>query len=140
MIQSIKEKITLNQLDKHDITNTQKFSLQHNHLIPAKVTKIIDGDTIQCILKPPYHKNFFLFNIRMLDYDSPEIRKTTPQEKEQGLLAKSKLIHILENQKYIYVSCDEFDCFGRLLAHIFLDPYKQQSVNEMMKNFLQHMV
>ena len=128
----IKERKQLISLDTHKVP---KFSLKSDKLHPVKVTKVVDGDTFKCIFKPYNGSNYFSFSIRMLGYDSPEIRRCTPEEKELGLIAKSRLSKIIQD-KIIYLKCDDFDCFGRLLGTAYLDKNGVINVNDLMIKFL----
>ena len=120
--------------------NTEKFNLRNGKTYAAKVVRIIDGDTLVCIFKPFLSSGYYQFTIRLLNYDAPETRTLNPEEKARGLLAKSYLIHILSRVKCIYILCSEFDAFGRILGHVFLDPQRTEYVNEKMIDFLKHSV
>lgn len=125
------------ELECMDLEVVNKFSLKTHRTYVAKVTRVIDGDTFKCVLKPYPHKEYYSFSIRLLNYDSPEIRGCSSEEKELGLLAKAYMMRLVEG-KCVYLLCDDFDCFGRILAHVFLDEKREDSVNERMISYLAH--
>lgn len=116
-------------LSKINPFRTPKFNL-HQKLYVAKVIKIIDCDTIVCIFKPFFFEKYYQFTLRLLHFHASIIQTLDPQKKEKQLLIKSYLTNILEKVDYIYVLCNEFDCAGRIIAHVFLDTRQKECVNQ----------
>ena len=123
-------------LEKHD-ENTPEFTLKGNiHL--AKVVRVYDGDTCYCVFK--VDDKYQQFRIRMLGYDSPEMRPPTSltddereQIKQKALESKAKLEELVLN-KLVYVYCGDFDNFGRVIAEIKVDKQDSETVNQIMIN------
>ncbi len=98
----------------------QDFSL-NNHKTYCKVLSVYDGDTLTIGYK--YLGKYFKSKIRMLGYDSPEMKppKNSPtriQEKAKALEAKNYIIS-LTNNKILWVEFKEFDKYGRPLAVLY---------------------
>jgi len=118
----------------HDM---QFFSLDNEtHL--AKVIKCYDGDTFYCIFK--HDNKYQKFKVRMLHYNSPEIRPSRKKstndrkmEKINAIKAKKKLEQLILN-KIIVLYCKKFDNFGRILAEVKLDVKDKETVNDIMLN------
>jgi endonuclease YncB( thermonuclease family) len=123
--------------DLEKCKNVKKFTFNGEiHL--AKVVRCYDGDTCYCIFK--HNNELQLFSLRMYGYDSWEMRigRDVPTEerkilKEKALIAKHRLEELVMNDN-VYVFCQEFDKYGRILATIKLDINDDISVNEIMVN------
>ena len=104
-----------------------KFSL--NGLIKqAKITRVIDGDTVIAIFPFNDDTKFYTWCIRLSGIDTPEIRSRNKFEKKFGLKVKKKLEGMIL-YKIVTLHCGDFDSFGRLLGEIFLD---EISVNKLL--------
>ena len=74
----------------------------------------------------------------MEGYDSPEMRisKNDPYREEKkikAIKAKEYFKNLVMNDKQlVYIKCGEFDKYGRLLGHLYLNKNDQISVNELM--------
>lgn len=123
------------ELDSLVIDNIIPFSFTGEvHL--AKVIKCIDGDTVHCLFK--HNDKYYRFTLRMLGYNSPELhpRKTIPENERNIIItkannAKKRLEELLLN-KNVYVFCNDFDSFGRILAEVKLDINSDISINKIM--------
>jgi len=102
------------KLEKED---TELFSLEGNRYV-AKCIDVYDGDTITVIFK--FNHKYQQFKIRMMGYDSPEIRTRNKEEKKEGLKAKKVLADEILDE-LIDLECHEFDKYGRLLGTIYID-------------------
>lgn len=58
--------------------------------LDARVTRIVDGDTVDCTVLVP-----LVFRIRLIDCWSAETRTRDPEEKQRGLAAKSYLEQLI---------------------------------------------
>lgn len=97
--------------------NIGLFSLEgQEHL--AKVVDVYDGDTIKCVF--PIHNKLYRWNCRLSGVDTPEIRTRCTIEKKHGYKVRDRLRDKILN-KMVYIQCNEFDKYGRLLVNILYD-------------------
>ena len=87
---------------------------------PAKVTRVIDGDTIDVtlIIYPGLSQDA---RIRISGIDAPETRTRLACEKALGLESKSRLSQIIVNSSNITVLIYGVDSFGRQIALVYAD-------------------
>ncbi len=122
------------QLKQHD-KKTPKFSLE-NHTKLAKVVDIYDGDSCRVVFE--HNRTINMWNIRMLGYDTPEMRPRKDVIERDAEIAKAKAARdylkslIMNPDQLIYVKCHEFDKYGRLLGEVFINQEDSISVNQMM--------
>ena len=96
-----------------------------------KVTKIVDGDTIDVLLDMGFDI-LYQQRVRLFGIDTPESRTRDKEEKKYGLLSKYFLSDCIKNSKKITVKTykgDETGKFGRILGDIWIDG---KSVNQIM--------
>ena len=96
-----------------------------------KVTKIVDGDTIDVLLDMGFDI-LYQQRVRLFGIDTPESRTRDKEEKKYGLLSKYFLKAELSLGKKITVKTykgDETGKFGRILGDIWIDG---KSVNQKM--------
>lgn len=122
------------ELNSKEICKCKFFTFSGVHL--AKVVKCYDGDTIHCVFK--IDGTYYKFKIRMEGYDSAEMKpslKIKPEIrnelKAKALLAKQRLEDLVLN-KNIYLFCNGYDKYGRILGTIRLKLDDVKSVNDMM--------
>ena len=88
-----------------------------------KVTKVIDGDTIDVIIDLGFdilHKS----RVRLFGIDTPESRTSNKEEKVRGLISKEFLKDRIKNAKKITIRThkgEETGKFGRILGEVFCD-------------------
>lgn len=117
--------------------NTDMFSLNGKFKL-CKVVDIYDGDTCKVVFK--VKNKLYRWNVRMLGYDSPEMRVSSqnPQReviKANAVKARDYLIDLVKKpNQLVYISCGEFDKYGRLLGTLYLSKNKDISINQMMVN------
>lgn len=115
----------LNLLKNSSLQGSKIFSLDGKEKF-CKVVAVYDGDTITV--------NMFIFGkirqfkIRMLGYDTPEIRNKNLEEKQRGLAARDYLSDLIL-EKIVFVKCRGFDKYGRLLGTVY---FEDICVNELM--------
>jgi len=107
----------------------------------ARVVNVVDGDTLTLII--PIFNEYFKFYTRISGIDTCEIHSRNEENKEKGLKAKYRVIELIcKNKKIsdilcitkkqiielfdkdiyiVWIECDNFDKYGRLLANIYLD-------------------
>lgn len=113
---------------------TPKFDIKDETHV-AKVLSCYDGDTFTCALK--YNSKCQLFKVRLLGYNSPEIRQSRSlsdevraANKAKAQAAKAKLQELTLN-KIVRLECSGFDNFGRILADVYVDGLDKK-VNDVM--------
>ena len=84
----------------------------------AQVEKVVDGDTIDCIIDLGF-KTWKKVRVRMEGINTPESRTRDLEEKELGLAAKDRLQEILEyNDNRCVLKISGLGKFGRALATV----------------------
>ena len=98
-----------------------------------KVTKVVDGDTIDVIIDLGFDI-MYKSRVRLFGIDTPESRTRDLTEKKFGLMSKKYLQDRLKNAKKITIKThkgEETGKFGRILGEIFCDG---ENVNQAMCN------
>jgi micrococcal nuclease len=96
-----------------------------------KVTKVVDGDTIDVEIDLGF-SIAFSSRVRLAGIDTPESRTTDKNEKALGLEAKKKLSDLIANAKSVVIRTEKMDSsekYGRILGWLYLDG-ELLSVNE----------
>lgn len=100
----------------------------------AKITRIIDGDTVDCDIDLGFKVILAKQRIRLYGIDTPESRTRDKVEKKYGLLAKKYLVNFIEAEDYqITLETSKGSGrgkFGRILGKILNKD--GQCANEMM--------
>lgn len=109
------------RLLKANLKNTPKFNFA-NQTHYCKVIKVYDGDTITVAIE--IHKKMYKYSLRMLGYDSPEMKPPKIQiDRDKEIIAateaKKALVGKIYN-KIIKVHLEDFDKYGRLLGTVYL--------------------
>lgn len=104
------------------------------HLV--KVIKCYDGDTLYCVFK--HDGDYYKFRIRMNGYDTAEMKpsKKIPEQerveiKRRALEAKKRLEELTMDD-LVYLECDKFDKYGRILGVVKKNLDDEKSVNDIM--------
>jgi micrococcal nuclease len=98
-----------------------------------KVTKVVDGDTIDVEIDLGFDISFSS-RVRLAGIDTPESRTTDKVEKALGLEAKAYLKSQIESAKTVVIKTEKMDSsekYGRILGWLFLDG-SEVSMNEKM--------
>jgi micrococcal nuclease len=98
-----------------------------------KVTKVVDGDTIDVEIDLGFDISFSS-RVRLAGIDTPESRTTDKMEKALGLEAKAYLKNQIESAKTVVIKTEKMDSsekYGRILGWVFLDG-SNISMNEKM--------
>jgi micrococcal nuclease len=88
-----------------------------------KVTKIVDGDTIDVEIDLGFDISFSS-RVRLAGIDTPESRTKDVAEKALGLQAKAYLKHAIDNAKTIVIKTEKINSsekYGRILGWVYLD-------------------
>ena len=103
--------------------------------LKAKVIEIYDGDT--CTIETEFpgvvHRDsstplLIKFKVRMMGYDTPELRTRNLNEKRLGYICKQVLSNKILNED-VTIKCKSLDKYGRLLGTIIC---KNEDINEYM--------
>ncbi len=98
-----------------------------------KVTKVVDGDTIDVDIDLGFDISFSS-RVRLAGIDTPESRTSDKFEKTLGLESKSYLKHAIDAAQSVVIKTEKMDSsekYGRILGWVFLDG-SDKSINEMM--------
>ena len=98
-----------------------------------KVTKIVDGDTIDVEIDLGFDISFSS-RVRLAGIDTPESRTADKMEKALGLESKAYLKHEIDAAKTVVIKTEKMDSsekYGRILGWVFLDG-SSVSLNEKM--------
>jgi endonuclease YncB( thermonuclease family) len=106
-------------------TSIEQFSL-NGRIILGKVVSVYDGDT--CKVNLFVSNDLKQFTVRMMGYDSPEMRTKNTTEKQCGNVSKTALIKLVEGH-IVKLECLEFDKYGRLLANVFIRVANGEELN-----------
>lgn len=98
-----------------------------------KVTKVVDGDTIDVDIDLGFDISFSS-RVRLAGIDTPESRTRDKMEKALGLEAKAYLKSQIDSAKTIVIKTEKMNSsekYGRILGWLFLDG-SEVSMNEKM--------
>jgi endonuclease YncB( thermonuclease family) len=119
-------RISVNNLQDADWDNTAPFVPP---VTRGKVIKVYDGDTITIASKLPYKSSeIYRFSVRLRGIDSPEIKSTSPVEKELAINSKICLSNVILGQ-IVDLKNVSTEKYGRILADVYID---NVSVNKWM--------
>ena len=88
-----------------------------------KVTKVIDGDTIDVIIDMGFDI-LYKSRVRLFGIDTPESRTRNLEEKKRGLISKKFLTDKIKSAKKLTIKThkgSETGKFGRILGEVFAD-------------------
>lgn len=98
-----------------------------------KVTRVVDGDTIDVDLDLGFNISFSQ-RVRLAGIDTPESRTTDKIEKALGIESKEFLKKLIESAALVVIKTEKPDSsekYGRILGWIYLDN-SDKSVNHLM--------
>jgi micrococcal nuclease len=98
-------------------TYEEKVIMSPFYIYRARVTRVVDGDTLVCDIDLGFHTWIKDLKIRLLNYNAPETRGL---EKSFGAKAKSALKELLTS-KEVTIQTSKSDDFGRYLGNIWLE-------------------
>lgn len=121
-ITRVRTHYTFNNLRKISPENVNLFSLNGNKY-PCRVVSVYDGDTCTVLFK--MNRTPVKFKVRMLGYDSPEMKprlnvENREQIKREAHVAKEALISKTKDRNII-LHCGKWDKYGRLLGTLYND-------------------
>tara|TARA_B100000902_G_scaffold315593_1_gene306672 strand:+ start:621 stop:1052 length:432 start_codon:yes stop_codon:yes gene_type:complete len=95
----------------------------------GKIVKCYDGDTVT--IATIYNDELVRFSVRMLGYDTAEMRSKNQTEKECAHKAQEDIANKILNKMVTVTKNDGFDKYGRLLLEL---SFEGESVNTYMKD------
>ncbi len=99
--------------------------IQPNYTFQAKVTRVIDGDSVVMTVSPAFKIQLVDYKFRLYGIDAPEMNSTDEQDRT---LARAAKFFVIENtlDKNVIVKtvkntlgADKIDSFGRYLVIIY---------------------
>jgi micrococcal nuclease len=99
----------------------------------AKVLRVIDGDTLEMLIDLGFHTHR-VENVRILDYDAPEVKLysgVTQEEKELGLQAKAYAAEFFAQYPNVTINTqyDKTGKYGRFLGRITVCNEKNECID-----------
>lgn len=83
----------------------------------AKVVDVYDGDTLTAVFY--YRRRLTKFKVRLLGYDSPEMRSADDDERALAQRAKAELARLTLN-RIVTLHCGKFEPHGRMLGYVYV--------------------
>ena len=128
---------------KYNYNTTTKFSLKNTECY-CRVVQIHDGDTITVVL--PLLNNFYKFSVRLNGIDTCEIKSENEANQILAQKAKNRLIelvtltkpdvdikdYLLANVVLVYIKCNDFDKYGRVLGSVSKSKDDTQTFSELL--------
>ncbi len=129
--------------------NTKLFSFNGLNCM-CRVIDITDGDTIKVIIN--FKDEYYKIIVRLNNIDTCETRSKCEENKKLGLEAKKRIFNLITkktiddvDKKYIknelnkncyqvYITCYDFDKYGRVLADIYSTPNNSESFSTILIN------
>lgn len=96
-----------------------------------KVTKVVDGDTIDVDIDLGFNISYAQ-RVRLAGIDTPESRTKDLREKALGLEVKDKIKKLIDSAKTVIIKTelpDSTEKYGRILGWVYLDG-AAKSLNE----------
>ena len=84
--------------------------------IQAKVSDVIDGDTIKVVFR--WKNEFVKYKVRFSRINCMELNSKNQDEKLKADEAKNYVNNLL-NKKIVLLECQHFDKYGRILANVY---------------------
>ena len=111
-----------NFIDWNNVDDSVKMLSFKGQRFNCKVVSVYDGDTIKVVFPiiGSGSMKLYKWNCRINGVDTPELRTKNQHEKDFGYLVRDKLREKILG-KVVYVVCDKFDKYGRLLINVFVD-------------------
>lgn len=130
-------------------TSVPEFSLKGQEMW-ARVVSVYDGDTMTVIL--PMAGSVYKYSLRMNGIDTCEIKSKLEENKRKAIQARNTVLSwvmptasiqateayakkdieemLLKDIHLVYIRCDSFDKYGRLLADVYASPSDTTSFSD----------
>jgi len=115
-------------LEPHDLealaaatyANTNPFNYDGKRYM-VKVVKVYDADTITAAFSPAQGMAIHRYQVRLLGYDSPEMKSKNPLEKKWAHNLQ-KYVNNLVGGSICRLECEKMDKYGRILGRLYMLP------------------
>lgn len=133
--------------------NVKDFSLKGKEFF-ARVVDVYDGDTLTLII--PIESSFYKYPIRLMGIDTCEMKSKNQENKTKAICARNTVLRwILQSEDFsldeqftrkqiqdmlskqvslVWVKCNDFEKFGRLLCNVYLDASDSESLSQKLIN------
>jgi endonuclease YncB( thermonuclease family) len=109
---------------KNATKSISEFSLENNKVL-CKIVDVYDGDSVKAVFYTfgKLHK----WSVRLKGINTPELRPSRKLENRNEIIqhAKESRDHLKklfeENNNLVYILCDDFGKYGRLIGTFFID-------------------
>ena len=132
---------------KYNYNTTSPFSLKNTECY-ARVVQIHDGDTLTAIL--PVFGSYYRFSVRLNGIDTCEIKSKNEATQKLSVNARNRLVNVvtgriaseigdvkrylMNNVALVYVKCNDFDKYGRVLATVCKSLGDSKSFSDILVN------
>ena len=107
----------LDQLKACTYNNTKTFNYSGKTYL-VKILKVYDGDTVTVAFSP-FGNDYFKYQVRMLGYDSPEMKSKNEKEKMWAHNIQ-KYASSLISDSICKMKCEKMDKYGRILGSLYM--------------------
>lgn len=115
------------KLKKCTYENTRPFQPNFTH---CTMVRVYDGDTLHVVTE--MNGTISRFMIRMLGYDSPELKSKNPEERRSAQIAKEALENRIKGKLLrVEIDTQKKDKYGRIIATLYDD---LGNINQWMMN------
>lgn len=109
---------------KNATKSISEFSLENNKVL-CKIVDVYDGDSVKAVFYTfgKLHK----WSVRLKGINTPELKPSRKLENRNEIIqhAKESRDHLKklfeENNNLVYILCDDFGKYGRLIGTFFID-------------------
>lgn len=106
---------------------------EQQHLMPATIIRVLDGDTVEVILE-----NGARQRVRLIGVDCPELTDKDPSVRDYAFAAAAFTRELLEGRRvWLETDMGTLDKYGRLLAYVWTAPpadFAEEKIRDCMFN------
>lgn len=114
------EPYDLKGLEAATYANTKAFNYDGKSYM-VKVVKVYDADTLTVAFSPSQGLGIYRYQVRLLGYDSPEMKSKNPLEKKWAYNLQ-KYANCLVGNTICRLECEKMDKYGRILGRLIIVP------------------
>jgi endonuclease YncB( thermonuclease family) len=121
------EPYDLKGLEAATYANTKAFNYDGKSYM-VKVVKVYDADTLTVAFSPSQGMGIHRYQVRLLGYDSPEMKSKNPLEKKWAYNLQ-KYANCLVGNTICRLECEKMDKYGRILGRLIIVPKDSGNVD-----------